>query len=257
VAAQADQMSAITAALVGMAFTVVVAAAALRSTELQQDKGWVAVRHTVAAAAAALAWEPLPIAQAAHHAIRWPARAADQLLPLAGQHPLPVALVAAVAADQGQRQAIWDQLADVGMFASHNGKGVIMSRYAVIKSGVVINVIEADAEFAATVGGVLSDAASPGDNYQDGIFTKPVVQIKPPEVVTMRQARLALLGAGVLDTADAAISAMTGIEGQAARIEWEYAHEIRRDSPLVTAMSAMLGLDAAALDALFVAANGL
>ncbi len=78
-----------------------------------------------------------------------------------------------------------------------------------------------------------------------------------PQAVTMRQARLALLGAGVLATVDAAIAAMPGMEGHAARIEWEYAHEIRRDSPLVAAMSGMLGLDEAALDQLFLAASGL
>jgi hypothetical protein len=78
-----------------------------------------------------------------------------------------------------------------------------------------------------------------------------------PQAVTMRQARLALLGAGVLATVDAAIASMEGIEGDAARIEWEYAHEIRRDSPLVTAMSGLLGLDEAALDQLFLTASTL
>ncbi len=78
-----------------------------------------------------------------------------------------------------------------------------------------------------------------------------------PTAVTMRQARLALLGANVLATADAAIAAMPGIEGAAARIEWEYAHEIRRDALLVSAMSSLLGLTEATLDQLFITANTL
>jgi hypothetical protein len=79
----------------------------------------------------------------------------------------------------------------------------------------------------------------------------------PPESVTMRQARLALLGAGLLDAVEAALAAMEGAQGQAARIEWEYATEIRRDNPLFSALAAQLGLTGDALDALFVTAAGL
>lgn len=78
-----------------------------------------------------------------------------------------------------------------------------------------------------------------------------------PKVITMRQARLALLGAGLLPGVDAAIAAMTGAEGDAARIEWEYAQEVRRDSPLMGGMVAALGLTSAQVDALFETAAGL
>jgi hypothetical protein len=78
-----------------------------------------------------------------------------------------------------------------------------------------------------------------------------------PVVVSMRQARLALLGAGVLAQIDAAIAAMPGVEGEAARIEWEYATEVRRDSQLVAGMAAALALDDATLDTLFATAAGL
>ena len=78
-----------------------------------------------------------------------------------------------------------------------------------------------------------------------------------PEVVTMRQARLALLGAGLLAQVNTAVANMPGAEGDAARIEWEYAHEVRRDSPLVSVLGAALELDDAKLDALFVDAVGL
>ena len=72
-----------------------------------------------------------------------------------------------------------------------------------------------------------------------------------PQSATMRQARLALLGAGLLAHVNAAIEAMPGIEGEAARIEWEFASEIRRDSPLVVGLSGALGLSSEQMDELF------
>ena len=78
-----------------------------------------------------------------------------------------------------------------------------------------------------------------------------------PASITMRQARLALLGAGLLATVDQAIAAMPGVEGEAARIEWEYAQEVRRDSPLIAALGPALGLTAEQIDGLFVAGAAL
>jgi len=75
-----------------------------------------------------------------------------------------------------------------------------------------------------------------------------------PQTVTMRQARLALLEAGLLASVEAAIASMTGTEGEAARIEWEYATELRRDHPLVVSLVPALGLTDAQLDALFLSA---
>ena len=78
-----------------------------------------------------------------------------------------------------------------------------------------------------------------------------------PSVVTMRQARLALLGAGLLASVDAAIDGLPSPQKEAARIEWEYATEVQRSSGLVPMMGVALGLDDAALDALFIAAAAL
>lgn len=78
-----------------------------------------------------------------------------------------------------------------------------------------------------------------------------------PQTVTMRQARLALLQAGLLVTVNAAVAGMPGAAGEAARIEWEYSQEVRRDKVLVLALAPVLGLSDAQLDALFVAAAGL
>lgn len=75
--------------------------------------------------------------------------------------------------------------------------------------------------------------------------------------VTMRQARLALLQAGLLTTVNNAVASMTGAQGEAARIEWEYSGEVQRDKALVQALAPVLGLTDAQLDALFVAAAAL
>lgn len=76
-----------------------------------------------------------------------------------------------------------------------------------------------------------------------------------PAAITMRQARLALLGAGLLAQVNDAVAAMGGAAGSAARIEWEYAQEVSRNSLLVSYLSAALGLSAAQLDDLFIQAS--
>lgn len=81
------------------------------------------------------------------------------------------------------------------------------------------------------------------------------VEAAKPKEVTMRQARLALLEAGKLTQVTAAIAAMPGAAGEAARIEWEYSSVLKRSQPLVGAMSQVLGLTPAQVDALFLAAS--
>ncbi len=68
-----------------------------------------------------------------------------------------------------------------------------------------------------------------------------------PSVVSMRQARLALLQGGLLDAVNAAIASAD----EAVRIEWEYATEVRRDHALVQTLSVALGLTELQLDELF------
>lgn len=72
--------------------------------------------------------------------------------------------------------------------------------------------------------------------------------------VTMRQARLALLSAGLLDQVTAAIAALPEPDKSAALIEWEYAATVERDSGLIPTMGTALGLSTAQLDALFATA---
>lgn len=78
-----------------------------------------------------------------------------------------------------------------------------------------------------------------------------------PTLVTMRQARLALLGAGMLSGVDGLIDAMPSPQREAARIEWEYAATVERGSPLLDALAQSLSLDDSALDGLFTAASAL
>lgn len=73
----------------------------------------------------------------------------------------------------------------------------------------------------------------------------------PVAVVTMRQARLALLSAGLLDQINAAVK----VAGDAAGIEWEYAGEVRRDSPLIAQLAAGLKLSDEQIDDLFAKAG--
>ena len=75
-----------------------------------------------------------------------------------------------------------------------------------------------------------------------------------PQSVSMRQIRLALLKAGKLDSVNTTIAAKAG---RSTQIEWEYAPELQRASPLIAELGAALSMDRAALDALFVKASGL
>ena len=71
-------------------------------------------------------------------------------------------------------------------------------------------------------------------------------------VVTMRQARLALLHVGLLDHVAAAIAAMpAGAERREAEISWEYATEVARTHSWVVSLAAALGLSDAEVDQMF------
>lgn len=86
----------------------------------------------------------------------------------------------------------------------------------------------------------------------------PEVPVDPtpivPQVVTMRQARLALLSTGLLDQVDPAIDALDEPERTIAKIEWDYSSEVHRDKPFVNILGSTLGLDDEAIDSLFIAA---
>lgn len=72
-----------------------------------------------------------------------------------------------------------------------------------------------------------------------------------PAAVTMRQARLALLSAGLLDDVDAAINSLPSPQKEAARIEWEYSQEVQRHNGFVAQLGPALGLSDVQMDDLF------
>jgi hypothetical protein len=82
-------------------------------------------------------------------------------------------------------------------------------------------------------------------------FTDSERAAQTPRVVSMRQARLALLQYGMLDSVNTTIAEMPDVEGEAARIEWEYATEVRRDSALVAGMQHAMDLDPMLINQLF------
>lgn len=78
----------------------------------------------------------------------------------------------------------------------------------------------------------------------------PVVPVVP-EVVTMRQARLALLQSGMLTQVNTSVANMPGAAGDAARIEWEFSSTVERNRPLVQSLIGAPGLTESQLDDLF------
>ncbi len=75
-----------------------------------------------------------------------------------------------------------------------------------------------------------------------------------PAQVTMRQARLALLQGGKLAQVDAAIALFDPTIKGAAEIEWQYAKQVDRLSPLTAILSETLGLTTQQIDNLFILA---
>ena len=68
-----------------------------------------------------------------------------------------------------------------------------------------------------------------------------------PQQVTMRQARLALLNAGLLDDVEVVIAAA----GREAQLEWEYAAAVDRSNPAVAIVQQQKALTDAQIDDLF------
>jgi len=88
----------------------------------------------------------------------------------------------------------------------------------------------------------------------------PVPAPPPPAVppaVTMRQARRALLAAGLLDDVTAAIEALSSPTKEAAQIDWEYGNTVERHNGLVASLGPALGLTEEQIDDLFVAGAAL
>lgn len=137
-----------------------------------------------------------------------------------------------------------------------------MARYALITGSTVVSVVEMSAEQATaalTAFEVVHELAAnsrcaSGWSYAGGDVVAPEVVAPVPAEVTMRQARLALLAAGLLDDVEAAIAGMDEPAKTAAQIEWEYSNALQRDNALVAVLGPALGLSENQIDSLFRAA---
>jgi hypothetical protein len=89
------------------------------------------------------------------------------------------------------------------------------------------------------------------------VYADGVLSIAVPQIVTMRQARLALLQSGHYATVVDYITGMTGDAGIAARVTWEYSTTVERYMPLTIQLKGILGLTDLETDELYLLANTL
>ncbi len=79
--------------------------------------------------------------------------------------------------------------------------------------------------------------------------------ITPPQTVTPRQAKIALLQAGLLDEIETVIASIPDeTTRRIAQVEWEYAQEFRRDWQLLNQLAEQAGISQDQIDELFIAA---
>lgn len=94
-----------------------------------------------------------------------------------------------------------------------------------------------------------------GSDFEAVIVAAPPTPV--PSSVTMRQARIALLAAGLLDDVETAIAGLSSPTKERAQIEWEYSNEVQRNNGIVAQLGPLLGLSSAQIDALFIQAAAL
>lgn len=136
-----------------------------------------------------------------------------------------------------------------------------MGRYAIIETGVVTNVIVADAAFVAQLPGTViqSNTASVGDLWNGTTFTAVASENKPPKEVSMDLFVRALDAIGISENnVDSVISAMPGgNEKQQVKIWWNRAPVARRKNEQLKTLTGLLGLTNAQVKDLFYKAESL
>ena len=95
------------------------------------------------------------------------------------------------------------------------------------------------------------------DEQQEAYTAAKLAEARESMVITMRQCRLALLGAGLLDSVDTALASLPEPDKSAATIAWEYGATVERLSTFVVGMGPLLGLSDLEVDALFEGAKDL
>lgn len=126
-----------------------------------------------------------------------------------------------------------------------------MTNFAIVENGVVVNVIVADADFAAEIGAIPCSNAGVGWSHVGGVFSAPPAP--PPHVpqaVTRGQFILALLQLNLLDAVETAVAAAS----RTIQVNYAERVEFNRSHPLIQEMAFALGKTDAEVDALFVLA---
>jgi hypothetical protein len=95
--------------------------------------------------------------------------------------------------------------------------------------------------------------------FDQSVYDARVIVRSVPRVVTMAQARKALILAGVsIASVDTAIASIPdAIQRALAETDWEYAGTVQRDSLLVASLGAALGLTSDGVENLFIQAAAL
>lgn len=128
-------------------------------------------------------------------------------------------------------------------------------RLAQIEEGVVVNVIEVDPEAIPEWATNWPEAgdAGPGWLWDGEGFNPPEPEPVPepvPDVVSPLQARVALMQAGKLEAVEQVVAGA----GPLVQVAWEYATELRRNSPTIEMLREQAGWSPEEMDALFIAA---
>lgn len=131
----------------------------------------------------------------------------------------------------------------------------VIAELGYVKVVDVVPTYNADTQYVVA-GEVIEVNGIPTKQYTVVDYTAEELQAmakaKVPQVVTPRQARLALLQVGLLDEVDLATKA-----NKAHEVYWEYSLEVKRDDALLIELATVLGMTDAQLDDLFVLANTL
>jgi hypothetical protein len=103
--------------------------------------------------------------------------------------------------------------------------------------------------------GMVAVRAAPelvGGMWQERWTLEPAPPPPVPMTAGMRQARLVLLQAGLLDQVDIAIAAVEDpVERRQIQITWEYSSDVSRNDPLVLRLATAFGLSDTQVDDLF------
>lgn len=128
-----------------------------------------------------------------------------------------------------------------------------MARYAIIEAGIVTNVIEAEADFAASIGAIQSDTAGIGWTYDDGEFSPPVAPDPGPNLSPLEPWRFWAM-MKLTDNESVVRTYVDNLDDpqkSVASAMLEFSLEYRRDHQLVEAIRQLLSMDNEQLDALW------